>query len=231
MTKRTYYDEQHIGSGGFGDVYSAKLVDIDHEPVTVALKKSTSRKNRPAALLNKRLQKEFSYLTRLKKINGVIKVIDYEKGEEKEARDTMVLQFAKNGSLSRLIHHSHVTEITAKYIFAHLAFTLDQIHSHGVAHLDIKAENILVGDSFELLFIDFGISESIRASLKGPRGTGPYMAPEMHTGEQYLGRGADVFAIGVLLFRLLLGEYPFKRSKGEEYDVSQELDGSDRFWR
>ena len=41
MTKRTYYDEQHIGSGGFGDVYSAKLVENDHEPVTVALKKST----------------------------------------------------------------------------------------------------------------------------------------------------------------------------------------------
>ena len=95
----------------------------------------------------------------------------------------MVLEFAKHGSLSRLIHRAHVTETTAKYIFAHLAYTLDQIHAHGVAHLDIKAENILVGDNFELLFIDFGISESIKATLKGTRGTGPYMAPEMHTGE------------------------------------------------
>lgn len=155
-------------------------------------------------------------------------MLGYVKCKEQEARETLVLQYAKHGSLAGLIQRTHVTEITAKYVFAHLAYTLDQIHAHGVAHLDVKAENILVGDKFELLYIDFGISEPLKASLKGTRGTGPYMAPEMHTGEEYTGRAADVFALGVLLFRLLVGEYPFKRTKADEYEIVQEYD---RFWR
>ena len=60
-----------------------------------------------------------------------------------------------------------------------MAYTLEQIHSLGFAHLDIKGDNVLVGDSFELLFIDFGVSEQLGKVLKGKRGTVPFMAPEM----------------------------------------------------
>ena len=65
MSKRTFCDEKPIGSGGFGDLFSAQMVDGEDAPRTVALKKSTLRKGRPASVLNKRLRKEYGFLKKL----------------------------------------------------------------------------------------------------------------------------------------------------------------------
>ena len=114
----------------------------------VALKRSSSRKGKPVQLLKKCLRREYDVLQRLQNISGVINGHSYLVGLLEDIPDTLVLDLAQLGSLSKLIKHTHVSESTAKYIFAQLAHTLDQIHASQVVHLDIKSENILIDEHF-----------------------------------------------------------------------------------
>ena len=70
-----------------------------------------------------------------------------------------------------------------------------------VAHLDIKAANLLLDSKLNLKLSDFGFAtcENIE-QLDEYAGTRPYMAPEIIEGEVFDGRKADIFSLGVLLF-------------------------------
>ncbi len=100
---------------------------------------------------------------------------------------------------------------------------LELAHAAGVVHRDLKPENIfLVGDPPQLKVIDFGIAKILEESpafgtLNSKRlGTPLYMAPEQITGEPVDHR-ADVFAVGVLLYRFFAGRFPFDASSALSY--------------
>jgi serine/threonine protein kinase len=88
---------------------------------------------------------------------------------------------------------------------------LNYAHKRGVVHRDIKPENILVHtDSLIPVLTDFGISRIVAAradALQTPRGSPLYMAPEQILGGDTDAR-ADIHAVGVLLFRLLVESLP-----------------------
>jgi serine/threonine-protein kinase len=88
---------------------------------------------------------------------------------------------------------------------------LSYAHKRGVVHRDIKPENILVHtDSLIPILTDFGISRIVAAradALQTPRGSPLYMAPEQILGGDTDAR-ADIHAVGVLLFRLLVESLP-----------------------
>ena len=90
------------------------------------------------------------------------------------------------------------------------------MHSQNIAHRDIKLENILIDTSERIKIIDFGFSVSFRNKnnkLKVRCGTPCYMAPEFLVTNikklSYDPCAVDVWALGVLLFRILVGTYPF----------------------
>ena len=107
-------------------------------------------------------------------------------------------------------------------IFAQLAAALAHSHARGIAHGDLKPENVLIGPGGQLKLTDFGLGR-IRAgeaslllsgdlaSLTQPQaslaGTLPYMAPEQRDGEPPCPR-TDVFALGIVLHELLTGRRP-----------------------
>lgn len=87
------------------------------------------------------------------------------------------------------------------------------MHSKNICHRDIKLENILLDDSNAVpKLIDFGFSTcfSLEKKVKMFCGTPSYMAPEIVTRVEYRGDKADVWALGVVLFTLLQGYFPFK---------------------
>jgi calcium/calmodulin-dependent protein kinase I len=90
---------------------------------------------------------------------------------------------------------------------------LAHLREHGVVHNDIKLENLLLDQSRERLMIgDFGISrvlESEDECFTGVCGTMAYVAPEL-LGEKAYGFPIDIWAAGVCLFVLLVGEFPFR---------------------
>ena len=79
-------------------------------------------------------------------------------------------------------------------------------HNSGVAHRDLKSENLLIHDEdFSLKIADFGLSGPIEGKdgsgyLKTISGTKSYNAPEIHQRQPYKGEKVDVFASGIILF-------------------------------
>ena len=90
------------------------------------------------------------------------------------------------------------------------------MHEKGYAHRDLKPENILLDQSFDIKFIDFGFAAYLRGQdrsgyLQARVGTPMFMAPEIVEGKKYIGKVVDLFALGVILFVMRTGSYPFDK--------------------
>ena len=103
---------------------------------------------------------------------------------------------------------------------------VEYIHTRRIVHRDLKLENILVDDNLNLKLADFGFAcyKNIDA-LQSYRGTMTYMAPEIKEGKQYKGTNVDMFSIGVILFIIVQGIFPFKEARKEEYFYNLILQG------
>ncbi|KAH8920898.1 kinase-like protein [Atractiella rhizophila] len=101
-----------------------------------------------------------------------------------------------------------------KNIFSQIADAVRWLHSIGVVHRDIKDENVVLDGENGLggvKLIDFGSAAYIREGRKFDTfsGTLDFAAPEVLKGERYGGKETDVWALGVLLYVLIVGECPF----------------------
>ena len=104
-----------------------------------------------------------------------------------------------------------------------MASALDEIHAEGIVHRDVKASNMLVNAKNDAVLVDFGISRYERGRIKREigvertvvagdaesaqrlvMGTGGYLAPELKNGGE-ASAASDVYALGVVFFRLLTG--------------------------
>lgn len=85
-------------------------------------------------------------------------------------------------------------------------------HSKCIAHRDIKLENLLLDHKGNIKIIDFGFSTCIpnERKIKIFCGTPSYMAPEIVSKKEYAGPPADIWALGVLLYALLNGCFPYR---------------------
>lgn len=109
-------------------------------------------------------------------------------------------------------------------MFLTICKTIKFLHSKNILHRDIKPENILLDESMNPVFCDFGWS--IQLDFNESRdtfcGTLEYIAPEIFKGEQY-NKSADVWSLGVLIYEMLHGYSPFK---GKNYrEVSEKVLG------
>jgi len=110
-------------------------------------------------------------------------------------------------------------------IFYQVGLAVQHLHEQGIAHLDIKPENILVRSTcvhpseFTAKLSDFGAARQfVKGCLLSPRrcGTFFYCAPEVNSEEWYLGDKADVWSLGILLHVLLTGTWPYHGKDTEE---------------
>lgn len=106
----------------------------------------------------------------------------------------------------------------AKSIFKQIVQAVAYCHSLNIVHRDLKLENIMLDKDKNVKLIDFGFST---ISGKGQMckifcGTPSYMAPEIVKNVDYVGQYADVWALGVLLFAVLTGNFPFKGTSDRE---------------
>lgn len=103
----------------------------------------------------------------------------------------------------------------------------------GVVHIDLKLENILIEEDFTIKLADFGFATSKNIDrLHLYRGTKTYMAPEIKRGEIYKGKQVDIFSIGVIVFILVMGLFPFHEAKEDNYYYNLLLRGNlEKYWQ
>ena len=100
--------------------------------------------------------------------------------------------------------------------------------------MDIKLENILIGNDYKLKLCDFGFAQEVTADIATKYGTESYIAPEIETrqlGETYRGVQADIFSLGVLLFIFKFGAPPFTRASPSDRNFSIFMRKTECFWK
>jgi MAP/microtubule affinity-regulating kinase len=132
----------------------------------------------------------------------------------------IVMENVCGGSLQSLLRKqplSRFDDATAKRLFAQICEGLGYCHSLRVVHRDIKLDNVLLDRHGCVKIIDFGFAVAIPQGqkLKIFCGTPSYIAPEIISGQPYAFPG-DVWALGVLLYVMLAGRFPFKASTQRE---------------
>ena len=97
---------------------------------------------------------------------------------------------------------------------AALARAVHALHLQEVVHLDLKPANVIIRPGGEAVLIDFGLAhhahfpDLLTEEFRHPMGSGPYISPEQVLGVRHDPR-SDVFALGVILYQLVTGQYPF----------------------
>lgn len=169
----------------------------------------------------------------------IIQNVKLNFGEYK--RDTynlFVLPYLSNGDLLDFLRKTRLDERASRFYFEQILDSIEHMHAQGIAHRDLKAENFLIGDDFEMVLTDFGHSVEF-SDVLGPKMfsgsdaiTSPGICPpEYYNGSGYKATEMDVFALGKLLLILVTGLNPFKTTKGTDYTYSLIADGNwQKYW-
>mmetsp|Transcript_9697 Transcript_9697/g.11997 ORF Transcript_9697/g.11997 Transcript_9697/m.11997 type:complete len:284 (-) Transcript_9697:126-977(-) len=126
--------------------------------------------------------------------------------------------------------HRYTTNQSIKKLFRRVCKGVAACHRHKVAHLDIKPENILLDTKGKAYLCDFGAAHYFNGTLSSMCGTMLYNAPETKRSFSFDKAAADIWSLGVLLFILFAGVYPYPGETDTEVMDSLEkeiLDFSD----
>ena len=202
-----YTIEHELGRGGMATVYLAQ--DLKHGR-PIALK--VLRPELAAALGPGRFLREIEIAARLTHPN----ILPLHDSGEAGGLLYYVMPYVDGESLrSRLAREGPLPLDQALEIAREVASALGYAHEHGVVHRDIKPENVLL-ESGHAVVADFGVARAVW-ELAGDRltetgiavGSPAYMSPEQAGAEERLDGRSDIYALGCVLYEMLVGEPPF----------------------
>ena len=219
-----------LGEGGMGAVYEAEHTGLG---VKVAVK-----------LLNEMFTADPSALSRFRREARAAAAIRHpsivevtDTGTDDEGVPFIVMELLHGESLSSLLRRERVLPpVTAVAICSQILAGLAAAHDKGVIHRDLKPGNIILArnddGSTQVKILDFGISKFASGNVTSGDvtaagaviGTPRFMAPEQAKGQADLDGRIDIYAVGVLLYRMLTGRLPFA-AKTQEEIIQQILEG------
>jgi serine/threonine protein kinase/tetratricopeptide (TPR) repeat protein len=215
-TTRPFYGKYRLnrvlGQGAFGTVYLAQDTQLDRTvavkvPVITASSPEEAAQQRDKFLIEARNLARLSY-------PGIVKVLDMAVERD---QCYIVSEFLDGPDLKKWLKENSVNWQQSLEIVAHIADALAYAHSQSTVHRDLKPGNVILtqrAEGWRPVIVDFGLAISDSPGATSSRGlvsgTPNYMSPEQAQGFGHRIDGrTDIFALGVILYRMLCGELPF----------------------
>ena len=207
---------QKLGEGFSSNVYICKFQNKEY--AVKILKNNPNSKSF--------YEKEISILKKMNN-NYITNLITYGNSKFEFDKNSIsnnyyiVLDLGKKGELFNYILYPKkgFSESQTRYIFNQILKGVKSIHDNGIVHLDLKIENIILDEFYNLKISDFGLSidNNDKQLINIFQGSEKYKAPEIILKKPFNGIYADIFSLGVTLFVILTGNYPFKSAR--KYDI------------
>ena len=236
---RDYKIESKIGEGTFGVVYRAVQVPLDRSVAIKLLKplplpeSTESDKSRHAREMQElRFREEFlreaQFNGKLEHPNIVpIHDIGIVTGGERSDRPFYVMKEIKGISWQEVIREKNRDENME--IFNRVVDAIGFAHSNNILHVDLKPENVMLGEYGEVLVVDWGQAlDTSKPETIRPGGSPAFVSPEMAkfwcdvyltrtkpTTRNQIGPRSDVYTLGAILFQIVTGHPPHYGLKGE----------------
>ncbi|MCA9718787.1 MAG: protein kinase [Myxococcales bacterium] len=212
-----YRIQERLGRGGMGEVYLAEHISIE-KPVAIKLLRPDVRETED---LRKRFLREARAASKIRH-EHVVDITDY--GETKDGLTYFVMEYLEGEDLAALLEReAPLPWRRARALALQVLRALAAAHAEGIIHRDMKPANCFRIRRFDsddfIKVLDFGIakravdddapSETTSVTERGAViGTAAYMPPEQALA-QPLDARADLYAFGVMLFKMLSGRLPF----------------------
>eukprot|EP00742_Colponemidia_sp_Colp-10_P002254 GILJ01002408.1.p1 GENE.GILJ01002408.1~~GILJ01002408.1.p1 ORF type:complete len:443 (-),score=66.46 GILJ01002408.1:154-1440(-) len=221
-----------LGEGAFGKVKLCVHKDTQVQYAVKIFKKSVLRRKREFKQTEHGMRivdamqdvmREIAIMKKLSHANivGLHEVID----DDESDKLYMILDFVEGGQvmdwdsdilryLSKLPEataEQTLPEHTARTLFRDVVRGLEYLHRNGIVHRDLKPENLLVTADGAVKIADFGVAAVCeeKEMLKKTEGTYHFVAPECCVGQEFSGRLADIWSLGVTLYVFVCGVLPF----------------------
>lgn len=205
-----------LGQGGYGAVFEAEQISMGRRCAVKVLapRDGVDRKNTARFEMEARATSKLSH-------PNTITIFDY--GEDAEAEVFFIaMEFVEGEDLSTILRSGSMAVNDALHILGQAAASLDDAHSHGIIHRDVKPQNIMIcprtGDALSLKVIDFGIAKALGKADLTPNtaltitgtivGTPQYMSPEQVRDVTLDGR-SDQYSLAICAYTMLCGRPPF----------------------
>jgi serine/threonine protein kinase len=196
---------EKLGEGGMGVVYKAQDTRLDR-PVALKFLPHGLDVQEPERL-------RFLQEARAAALLNHPNICTVHDVQDHEGEQFIVMEYVDGETLRAKIAEGKLQPGTSVGYAILIAEALEEAHSKGIVHRDIKADNIMVTAKNQVKVMDFGLAR-LKGSLRLTRtsstvGTLAYMAPEQLRGEDPDAR-SDIFSFGVLLYEMLTGNLPFR---------------------
>ena len=222
---------QKIGYGGTCSVFKGYAIeDNTHKFYAIKIFKEQHKKYFEKEIqINKSLPPKH-FLSLIKYGSGYF-CQERDSNEQKQKVNTILEKYnrnkifykieeiAENGDLFTYVYElgKGFPEKISDKIFINILKNVKILHENNIIHGDIKPENILIGNDFSLKIIDFGFSQKLNNNsntIYNTEGSETYSSPEVKKANftGYDGIKSDIFSLGVLLFVITVGRFPFKTS-------------------
>ena len=203
-----YQIKGKIGEGMFGKV-KLGIHLLTKEKVAIKIFDKGKIKNEKEAAY---IEREISILKKLNHYN-TIKLYNIIQSEN---FIFLIQEYVPNGELLNFLENSeniNLTESQICKIYQQIISGIEYLHEVGIAHRDLKLENILLNYKNDIKIIDFGLSNKYNKDseelLQSSCGSPCYAAPEMITGSKYHGVDTDIWSSGIILYLMLCKSFPF----------------------
>ena len=193
-----------IGKGQFGKVYIGLHGETKEKVAIKQIPKTDKNININLIKAEINIQKKLFH-PYLCKMYCVIENPDYM---------FIVTEYCSGGEIFQKLvdQDAPFEEKTACKIFSQVLSGIEYLHNNYICHRDIKLENMLFDEYGDAKLTDFGLSKSFEGDITFDKAVGSamYSAPEVFKRQPYIGRIADIWSLGICLYVMVCGEYPFK---------------------